>query len=117
GPVLRARLRSDRHFDGERVTGFAGIGRPEKFFGMLRALGAELVETHSFADHHPYSAVEIARLRNRAERTRTMLITTEKDFVRLKPHDRVGIEVLPVRAVFDDPSALGRLLAEATAQQ
>jgi tetraacyldisaccharide 4'-kinase len=38
------------------------------------------------------------------------LVTTEKDFVRLTPLEREGIEALPVRAAFDDPSALERLL-------
>ena len=38
------------------------------------------------------------------------VITTEKDFVRFGPKEREGIEVLPVRAVFEDVSALARLL-------
>jgi tetraacyldisaccharide-1-P 4'-kinase len=38
------------------------------------------------------------------------LVTTEKDFVRLAPEQRQGIEVLMVRAQFDEPSLLDRLL-------
>jgi tetraacyldisaccharide 4'-kinase len=116
GPVLRARLVSDRRFDGERLTAFAGIGRPEKFFAMLRALGAELVQTFSFADHHAYSAAEIVTLKTRAKKTNTILITTEKDFVRLGASDREEIEVLPVHAVFDDPASPMRLLQPLLAQ-
>ena len=110
-PRLRARLASDRHFDGELLIAFAGIGRPDKFFASLRAQGAELVETYGFADHHTYSAAEMAILRDRARNTGAALITTEKDFVRMNAGDRAGIAVLPVSAVFDEPVALAQLFA------
>jgi tetraacyldisaccharide 4'-kinase len=116
GPVLRARLVAGRRFDGKRLTAFAGIGRPEKFFAMLRALGAELVQTFSFADHHTYSNAEIATLKSRAKQTNSILITTEKDFARLDTGARVEIDVLPVHAVFDDPAQPMRLLQPLLAQ-
>lgn len=42
-----------------------------------------------------------------------MLVTTEKDFVRLSTKAREGIKVLKVTAVFDDAGAIGRLLDSA----
>jgi tetraacyldisaccharide 4'-kinase len=108
--LLRARLEGAQRLDGWRVVGFAGIGRPEKYFATLRDAGAALVEAHGFTDHHNYSAAEITTLKSRATRLNAALITTEKDFVRLGPKEREGIEVLPVCAVFDDPAALARLL-------
>ena len=93
-----------------RVVAFAGIGRPEKFFDTLRALGADIAEARPFPDHHPYTAAEIARLKAKAQAESAMLVTTEKDYVRLTPVEREGIGFLPVRAVFDDPDALARLL-------
>jgi tetraacyldisaccharide 4'-kinase len=110
GPVLRARLVAAQRLDGRRVIAFAGIGRPEKFFDTLGEIGAEIVESHAYADHCVYSAAEIARLKDRAARAGAALITTEKDFVRLDLQKREGIEVLPIRAVFEDTSALRRLL-------
>jgi len=109
-PVLRAHLVpvDVLGLKGAQVVAFAGIGRPEKFFDTLRALGAELVEARGFADHHAYTAAEIARLKAKARGLR--LVTTEKDFVRLTPSERDGINFLPVRAAFDDPPAFGRLL-------
>ena len=44
---------------GRRLVAFAGIGRPAKFFETLRAAGAEVVETLSFPDHHPYRPDEV----------------------------------------------------------
>jgi tetraacyldisaccharide 4'-kinase len=112
GPVLRAYLipGDAAAFKDARVVAFAGIGRPEKFFASLRAAGAELVAVECFEDHHAYSAAEIARLKSRARGADARLVTTEKDFVRLMPAEREDIDVLPIRARFLDPAALGRLL-------
>lgn len=111
GPVLRAYLETESRLDGRRFVAFAGLGRPDKFFAMIRSLGAELAAAISFADHHVYSPAEISDLRKRAEETNAALITTEKDIVRFCPADQWGIEVLPVRAVFDDAAASTALLA------
>jgi tetraacyldisaccharide 4'-kinase len=110
--VLRARFEPIGGFQlgGRRVLAFAGIGQPEKFFRTLRKLGAEVVGTHAFPDHHVYSSGEMGRLHDESGAKNAMLITTEKDFVRLLPSQRQDVHCLPVQAVFDDPEALSRLL-------
>ena len=112
GPILRARM---THVDvpelaGRRIVGFAGIGRPEKFFRSLRVFGAEIVGTKRFADHHIYTSSEIARLKATARTADALLVTTEKDYVRMTEAEREGIAVLPVRAVIDNTKALELLL-------
>ncbi len=111
-PVLRALLApvDVLGLAGKRVLAFAGIGRPEKFFQTLQMLGADLIETRSFADHHVYTASEMGRLRAKARSSDSMLVTTEKDYVRLAPAEREAIRYLPVRAAFSEPAALDRLL-------
>jgi tetraacyldisaccharide 4'-kinase len=112
-PILRADLApvaGDR-FAGQPVVAFAGIGRPEKFFASLRALGATAVATHAFPDHYRYRAGDIARLRAAAARSEARLVTTAKDFVRLAPEERAGIAVLEVEIAWEDPAALARVLA------
>lgn len=115
GPVLRAKLvpRNAETLAGRKVLAFAGIGRPEKFFGTLRGLNAEVVEARAFADHHMFDTSEIARLKAAAKEKDAMLITTEKDFVRLAPADRDGITTLPIEAKFETP--LDGLLSKVTA--
>ena len=95
---------------GRRVLAFAGIGRPEKFFATLEDLGAEVVETRSFPDHHPYRAQEIESLRARAAELDALPVTTEKDAVRIEPDLRAGLEVLAVAVEWRDPEALQTLL-------
>jgi tetraacyldisaccharide 4'-kinase len=112
-PVLGAALEP---VDGNRfasipVIAFAGIGRPEKFFVSLRGLGAALVAERGFPDHHPYRAAELAALRREAASAGARLVTTRKDWVRLPPGERTGIDVLDVVLHWRDPAALDALLA------
>jgi tetraacyldisaccharide 4'-kinase len=112
GPVLRAHLEADGSaFAGKPVFAFAGIGRPEKFVTSLEASGATVIGSCFFADHHPYSEDEILELR--AIAGEAMLVTTEKDFVRLTTQQREGIKVLKVAACFEDAAAMERLLDSA----
>jgi tetraacyldisaccharide 4'-kinase len=94
---------------------FAGIGRPEKFFASLRALGANLIDTHAFADHHAYTTQDIERLMNEATQHGARLITTAKDAVKLPPEQRTLIEVLAIELHFADTPAFSEFLAASLA--
>ncbi len=66
GLVLKARIVADPDavaaLRGSRVLAFAGIGDPQRFFATLRASGIDVAATRSFADHHPFTADEVAQL-------------------------------------------------------
>ncbi len=114
-PVLRARLEADeraRALNGRKVVAFAGIGLPEKFFATIDGLGAWIAARRAFPDHHRYSETELAELYELAEQNGALLVTTQKDAVRLPPPPagaRAPIAI-PVRLVFDDEEAAARLL-------
>ncbi|HSS12424.1 MAG TPA: tetraacyldisaccharide 4'-kinase [Rhizomicrobium sp.] len=109
GPVLRAHLKPDGSaFADKTVFAFAGIGRPEKFVASLEAGGAHVTGSCFFADHHAYGEDEILELK--AVAGDALLVTTEKDFVRLTTSQREGIRVLKISAVFDEPAVMGGLL-------
>jgi len=113
-PVLRGVLAPDpgmaMGLAGREVLAFAGIGRPEKFFDTLRALGAEIIETEAFPDHHAFTPREIAGLQARAKRRGAALVTTEKDAVRLGPAAE-QLLTLPVRLALEHEAGLPTLLA------
>jgi len=90
--------------EGDPVYAFAGIGRPEKFFDTLRGMGARLVGTRSFPDHHPYNPAIIRRLIREALAANAMLVTTEKDAVRLPRAFRQDVMTVQV---FLDPEDWG----------
>ena len=112
-PVLHAALRpvAGERLAGARLLAFAGIGRPGKFFTTLRVLGAKLVDTWAFPDHHPFRAGEIDRLFRAAERAQARLITTAKDIVRVPAAKRAAIEVLEVEIRWCDSAALAEVLS------
>jgi tetraacyldisaccharide 4'-kinase len=68
---------------GRRFLAVAAIGAPGAFFGQLRALGAEVVES-PFRDHHRFSATDAAALVRRAQGT-DGVVCTLKDAVKLAP--------------------------------
>ncbi|MEM1313553.1 MAG: tetraacyldisaccharide 4'-kinase [Pseudomonadota bacterium] len=115
-PVLEGEIRPKAigiDWTGERVLAFAGIGRPEKFFATLRALGAEVVAERAFADHQPYAPAALRRLEAEAEALGARMVTTEKDAVRLPPAFRGKAMPLPVELALRDAAAFDDLLETA----
>ena len=89
-PVLKARMvpRQDKRWLGVLpVIGFAGIARPEKFFATLRNNGARLIDQRAYPDHYRYSERQARSLLKEAKDYNAMLVTTEKDWVRLPDDD------------------------------
>ena len=98
-PVAHASLHplpTGAGWSGMRVIAFAGIGHPEKFFTMLRALGAELVQEVPLGDHQNPGAKLLRRLNAAAASHDAALVTTEKDAVRLPREWRTRVLSLPV---------------------
>jgi len=106
---------------GTPVVAFAGIGRPAKFFATLRALGAELIATHAFPDHHVYDPRIVQRMVAEARGRAALIVTTEKDAVRLPAKLRGEVLTLPVRLDLADwapvDALLDRLVAGRTARE
>jgi tetraacyldisaccharide 4'-kinase len=120
-PVLRARLQPDMksiaRLDRRRVLAFAGIGDPEKFFTTLADAGIAVAAARSFPDHHRYTRAEARALCEEADREGLMLVTTEKDLVRLVGDEQAAelaarARALPVTLAFDDEDTFKSLLVE-----
>ena len=93
-----------------KVLAFAGIGNPEKFFATLAEAGTEIAERASFPDHHRYTAAEARTLIERAEAANLVLLTTEKDYVRLAGEPELAAlaaraSALPVRLAIEEQDA------------
>ena len=80
GPDLPAKELRDR-----RIAAFCGVARPHTFYHALMELGLEPEEVRYFPDHHRYSAADLAQLAALAPDDGWVLITTEKDAVKLPP--------------------------------
>ena len=113
--IFRARLRADAlasvELIGRPVFAFAGIARPGKFFASLAEIGATVVKTRAFADHHLFRSREIEAMVAEAAERGLSLVTTEKDHVRIPQEWRGEVMTLPVTLSFEDPPAIKRWLA------
>jgi tetraacyldisaccharide 4'-kinase len=122
-PVLNVRVvpRQDRRWLGVLpVIAFAGIAAPEKFYATLGVNGARVVAKHSFGDHHRFTQREAAALLKEAEERKAMLVTTDKDFVRIPDEEGTPLGELkfrcrpfPIAIEFEDEAAAKALLATA----
>jgi tetraacyldisaccharide 4'-kinase len=122
---LHGRLVPDRSsltaLEGRKVLAFAGIGNPEKFFMTLEEAGVTVAERKSFDDHHRYTAAEAETLISRADAAGLVLITTDKDHVRLGGDAALAklaarASVLPVRLAVDEQDQFRQLVLSAVGQ-
>jgi tetraacyldisaccharide 4'-kinase len=93
--VHRRELRADpRQWRGQEVHAVSGIAHPQRFFDMVRAQGIAAT-THEFADHHPFTASEIAFPGAVA------ILMTQKDAVKCTAFADERFWFLPLRATID----------------
>jgi len=117
--VAKLKPRGDSCLAGQRVLAFAGIADPGKFYRTLETIGADVVETRDFPDHHHLSDDEIDDLIAHADAGGLILATTAKDVVRLagghgrSEELRERVSVVDVEMVFDDPHAPALVIDQA----
>ncbi len=81
-----------------RVASLSGIAQPESFEKSLVSIGAELVYSKRFADHHRFTQQEVINAINRSKKRQAeLIITTQKDAVRFPKIDRRDIPILFMR--------------------
>jgi len=93
-----------KRLNGLRVGLLSSIGDPEGFEATMRRLHATIVWHRTFPDHYRYRAMDWTKIMQEAQVPRPeALVTTEKDWVRLRPwvtdqgSTRVPVWVLGVR--------------------
>ena len=100
GPVESAFVPRDARLAGQSVFPFAGLAQPTSFEALVGGLEAKVAGTRWFRDHHRYSPADLRQLRREAAVAGAdVLVTTEKDLMRLAPSDLTGppaIVAIPV---------------------
>lgn len=76
-------------FMGNTLEAVAGIGNPERFFKLLGRAGLS-INTHSFPDHHPFSASDLD--------FKNTVLMTEKDAVKCMSFAKANHWFVPVKA-------------------
>lgn len=105
-----------------RAVAFVGIGNPWAFVSTLQQLSLDVATLLVFPDHHPYTLADWHTIGETLRQERaTVLITTEKDAVRLDPawQASMPLHTLRIGVTFADAAPgltqqLHELMAHAT---
>jgi len=91
---------------GRRVLAVSGLADAGGFYEMLREHDAELVGVLEYPDHHNYTAADWQTISD-AARDAEMVITTEKDLVKLErfPFPRDSLYALRLEVAMDEKAA------------
>jgi len=97
-------------FKGQKITAFAGIAYPDKFFNSLRKQGAKIVKEIIYPDHHIFNENDLLNLAEIANKTQSILVTTKKDYVRIPKSYRTLINTLEGEITFEDENLFLEIL-------
>ncbi len=112
-PLIHANFeisKNNKIYKNQKVTAFAGIAYPEKFYNSLIEQGAILEKKISYSDHHIFDENDMLHLAETANMTKSILVTTKKDFVRIPKSYRSLVSTLDGEIVFEDEKLLIEIL-------
>ena len=89
-------------FENKKFFAFAGIGNPDNFFKMLHENNLNIKKKFSFPDHYKFNIKEIQKIRKDAIKNNCELITTEKDFFRIKDFNIDKINYIKVDLIIEE---------------
>lgn len=106
-PQFLKEVNGDRRLElsdlkNRRIGAFSGIAVPQSFEGFLRNLGANLIYTRRFMDHHRFDANELLEIVDEAKAAGLeYIVTTEKDSVRIPDTISFSIPLYYLRLEID----------------
>ena len=93
-------------FKGQRLLAFAGVGNPDNFFNLLEKNHLQIVKKIPFPDHYNYSIQELDNLVEYSTNNNLKIITTEKDYFRIKSYNIPEIQFLKIKLEIKDKDKL-----------
>ena len=112
-PIIYAQFRiskDNKIYKNQKITAFAGIAYPDKFYNSLEEEGAILEKKISYPDHHIFDENDMLHLAEIANLTKSVLVTTKKDFVRIPKPYRSLVSTLDGAIEFEDEGLLVEIL-------
>ena len=93
-------------FKNKKLYAFAGIGNPDNFFELLSEYNLNVQKKISFPDHYNFTANEIEKMIEIASKNDFEIITTEKDFYRIKDYNFKKINYLKLELIIKEKNKL-----------
>ena len=94
------------HLKEKAVFAFAGIAHPKKFKATLETLEAKIIKFTEFSNHKPFKEKTLEKLIADAEEKHAIVVTTEKDLMRIPKNLRQKIYALKVNLELEDQNFL-----------
>ena len=88
------------------VFAFAGIAHPKKFKTTLESLEAKVIKFVAYPNHRPFKIKNLKNLITEAEENHAIVITTEKDLMRIPKHLHQKIHALKIKLELQDQNLL-----------
>ena len=86
-----------KEFENKKLFVFAGIGNPSNFFKLLSENNLDVHKQMAFPDHYKFTKSEIQKMINESSENNLELITTEKDYFRIKDLGFKHIKFLKIK--------------------
>ena len=93
-------------FKNKKLYAFAGIGNPDNFFELLSEYNLNVQKKISFPDHYNFTMNELEKMTEIASKNNFELITTEKDFYRIKDYNFKKIKYLKLNLIIKEKNKL-----------
>jgi len=87
----------------KKLIAFAGIGNPENFFNFLKENNLNIVKEVSYPDHYNYSKKNLDYLIKLKKNYQGILITTEKDYMRIDSDYHQNLSYIPIKISLENP--------------
>ncbi len=116
-PIFHSRFRFAGWFSGglsapAPAAGYAicAIGNPASFRATLEEAGADVAGFETFRDHHVYTDADLRGIEDRAARAGAgVLLTTEKDAVKIEGRTRLPLVAARIEADIFEPGLPERI--------
>ena len=91
----------------KKIILITGVANPSPLLEYLKAEDFELINHFNFSDHHNFSGFDISTILSKANSEKdAMLLTTEKDWMRLKPfleNKDINLAYIPIGVGIENP--------------
>ena len=84
-------------FKNKNLFAFAGIGNPSNFFKLLSDNNLNINTKLAFPDHYKFSKSEIQKMIDESFKNNLELVTTEKDYFRIKHYGFKHVKFLKIK--------------------
>lgn len=91
---------------------FCGLGTPESFFDLLRENSIKVKHKMIFPDHYNYSLNDIKLIKELSSKKNLKIVTTEKDYIKLKNINKFKIICAEVMLKIDKPNNFKKFLLD-----